>query len=126
MFVNVISAKEDSSIFGLYNFCSRSLRGILSIFSSILKGVGGCLLDGEKLDQVYLPPGIAHGFCVLSDSAQIFYKCTEFYLPGDEGGLLWNDPDLGIKWPIGDPHVTARDTQWPCLKDLPEDHLPRL
>ena len=84
------------------------------------------LLDGEKLDQVYLPPGIAHGFCVLSNSAQIFYKCTEFYLPGDEGGLLWNDPDLGIKWPIVDPYVTARDTKWPCLKDLSEDHLPRL
>ena len=84
------------------------------------------VLDGDRFDQVYLPPGIAHGFCVLSETANVIYKCTEFYLPGDEGGLFWKDPDLGINWPTIEVHIATRDKEWPCLKAIPEHLLPRM
>jgi dTDP-4-dehydrorhamnose 3,5-epimerase len=70
--------------------------------------VGVELTDANHL-QFYIPPGYAHGFCVLSDSADFEYKCTDFYNPGDEVGLLWNDPDLAIDWPIDQPILSARD-----------------
>jgi dTDP-4-dehydrorhamnose 3,5-epimerase len=64
----------------------------------------GIVLSGEKQNQFYIPPGFAHGFLVLSDTAVFTYKCTEFYYPDDEGGIIWNDPALGIRWP--DPGIT--------------------
>lgn len=60
----------------------------------------GIELSEENKKQFYIPEGFAHGFLVLSDTAEFCYKCTDFYHPGDEGGLLWNDPDVGIEWPI--------------------------
>jgi dTDP-4-dehydrorhamnose 3,5-epimerase len=59
----------------------------------------GVLLSGEKQNQFYIPPGFAHGFLVLSDSAVFAYKCTDFYHPEDEGGIIWDDPSIGIRWP---------------------------
>ncbi len=59
----------------------------------------GIELTEENKKQFYIPEGFAHGFLVLSDIAEFCYKCTDFYHPGDEGGLAWNDPDIGIKWP---------------------------
>jgi len=59
----------------------------------------GVMLSGEKQNQFYIPQGFAHGFLVLSDTAVFAYKCTDFYYPDDEGGLFWNDPFVGIKWP---------------------------
>jgi dTDP-4-dehydrorhamnose 3,5-epimerase len=59
----------------------------------------GIVLSGEKQNQFYIPPGFAHGFLVLSDTAVFAYKCTEFYYPEDEGGIIWNDPAVGIRWP---------------------------
>lgn len=59
----------------------------------------GTELSEENKKQIYIPEGFAHGFLVLSDIAEFFYKCTDFYHPGDEGGLAWNDPELGIEWP---------------------------
>ena len=59
----------------------------------------GVILSGEKQNQFYIPEGFAHGFLVLSDAAVFAYKCTDFYYPHDEGGLIWNDPDIGIQWP---------------------------
>ena len=70
--------------------------------------VGVDLTDENNL-QFYIPPGYAHGFCVLSDVADFEYKCTEFYHPADEVGLLWNDPDLNIDWPIAQPVLSGRD-----------------
>lgn len=58
----------------------------------------GLILDSEKKNMFYIPEGFAHGFCVLSDEAVISYKCTDFYYPEDEGGLMWNDPAIGIDW----------------------------
>ena len=57
------------------------------------------ILSGEKQNQFYIPPGCAHGFLVLSETAVFAYKCTDFYYPEDEGGIIWNDPAVGIKWP---------------------------
>jgi len=62
----------------------------------------GEILSSENHKQLYVPPGFAHGFCVLSDVAEVFYKCTDFYHPESERTLLWNDPDLGIEWPLAE------------------------
>ncbi|WP_295619162.1 dTDP-4-dehydrorhamnose 3,5-epimerase family protein, partial [Chamaesiphon sp. GL140_3_metabinner_50] len=59
-------------------------------------------------------------FCVLSDSAEFLYKCTDFYVPGDEGGLIWNDPQLGIQWPIDTPVLSVKDAELPKLADVLE------
>lgn len=75
--------------------------------------------------QIYLAPGFAHGFCVLSDWADLHYKVSRNYDPGDEGGLHWNDPDIGIPWPNDNPIVTARDANYSKFKELTESRLPR-
>lgn len=62
----------------------------------------GVVLSAENKRQFYVPEGFAHGFLVLSDEAEFTYKCTRFYDPSDEGGIMWNDPDIGIEWPIGE------------------------
>jgi dTDP-4-dehydrorhamnose 3,5-epimerase len=74
---------------------------------------------------MYIPPGFAHGFCVLSDTALFAYKCTEFYLPECEGGILWNDPDLGIQWPLTDPILSVKDSRTAPLRSVPPDRLPK-
>lgn len=60
------------------------------------------ILSGDNHKQLYIPPGFAHGFLVLSRKAEIAYKCTDYYHPEDEGGIIWNDPTLGIQWPFND------------------------
>lgn len=67
------------------------------------------LLSAENFRQFYIPPGFAHGFCVLSDTAQIEYKCTDFYRPDDEFAIAWNDPEIGIVWPVSEPLLSLRD-----------------
>ena len=81
----------------------------------------GVTLSAENKKQFYIPEGFAHGFVVLSETAAFVYKCTRFYAPNDEGGLFWNDPAVGIKWPVGDgfePLLSEKDTKNPLLKDL--------
>lgn len=75
----------------------------------------GCELSEANRRQVYVPPGFAHGFCVTSDVAEVIYKCTEVYVPQDECTLLWNDPALGIKWPVPNPTVSAKDERGALL-----------
>jgi dTDP-4-dehydrorhamnose 3,5-epimerase len=77
----------------------------------------GVRLSGENHRQLYIPPGFAHGFCVLSESADFLYKCTDFYLPGDEYGIIWNDPDIGIEWPRMDFQLSDSDRVLPRLSD---------
>lgn len=80
----------------------------------------GVELSAENMKQFYVPKGFAHGYLVLSDEAEFCYKCTDFYHPGDEGGLLWNDPEIGIKWPIEEGMkviLNDRDSQWKGLSD---------
>lgn len=77
----------------------------------------GVHLSAGNRRMVYVPPGFAHGFCVLSDVAEVLYKTTEEYAPELERGIRWNDPDLGIEWPIEDPLLSERDAALPLLKD---------
>jgi dTDP-4-dehydrorhamnose 3,5-epimerase len=78
----------------------------------------GVRLSGENFRQLYVPPGFAHGFCVLSEVVDVEYKCTDFYDAADEIGLAWNDPDVGIEWPIRDPIISDKDRNLPALKNL--------
>ena len=78
----------------------------------------GVRLWGENFQQLYIPPGFAHGFCVLSAVVHVEYKCTDFYDAADEIGLAWNDPDVGIEWPIRDPIISDKDRRLPALKNL--------
>ena len=75
--------------------------------------------------MMYIPPGFAHGFLVLSDVADFIYKCTDYYHPESEQGILWNDPAIGIEWPIDDVQLSARDSNNPRLQDQPAERLPQ-
>lgn len=76
----------------------------------------GAILSEENKRQMWIPPGLAHGFLVLSDSADFLYKTTEYYAPQHERAILWNDPELAISWPLpGEPLLSAKDTIAPCL-----------
>lgn len=76
----------------------------------------GVHLSGQNHRQLYIPAGFAHGFCVLSDSALFSYKCSEIYHPGDEGGILWSDPEVKIDWPVMDPIISSKDQKLPGLR----------
>ena len=121
----------------------RVIRGnVFDVAVDLLKGSAtygkwfGIELSEENKKQFYIPEGFAHGFLVLSDIAEFCYKCTDFYHPGDEGGLAWNDPAIGVKWPevIGEYKGTAsaegyslkdgtklilseKDQKWPCMQN---------
>ena len=80
----------------------------------------GVELSAENMKQFYIPEGFAHGFLVLSDEAEFCYKCTDIYHPGDEGGLAWNDPEIGVEWPLEegvDLIISEKDQKWKGLKD---------
>jgi dTDP-4-dehydrorhamnose 3,5-epimerase len=77
----------------------------------------GVYLSDENHRQLYVPPGFAHGFCVVSENADFLYKCTDFYTPGDEYSIRWDDPQIGIEWPITDPLLSDKDARAPLLKD---------
>ena len=83
----------------------------------------GVELSAENKQQFYVPPGCAHGFCVLSEAALFAYKCTDLYNPEADGGIAWDDPDIGIRWPITSPLLSAKDERAPRLRDLPTDRL---
>lgn len=86
----------------------------------------GFELSDEGPRQLYMAPGIAHGFSVLSEFADLHYKVSRFYDAADEGGLLWNDADIDIRWPIANPVVSARDAAYPRLRELDARRLPHL
>ncbi len=81
-------------------------------------------LSDENLHSLWIPPGFAHGFCVLSDVADVIYKCTTLYDPTDDRGVAWNDPQIGIDWPAENPIISAKDTKWDVLSGKRSD-LPR-
>ncbi len=82
------------------------------------------ILSDQNHYQFYVPPGFAHGFCVISEFCDFEYKCTDFYHPEDEGSVAWNDPDLQIPWPVVNPQLSEKDSKALCLKDIPHDRLP--
>ena len=93
----VVDLRKDSETFGEWN---------------------GVILNSEKKNQLWVPPGFAHGFFVTSESADFEYKCTSFYDPNDEGSIIWNDPDLNIKWPSNTPIVSKKDQRASFFKDI--------
>ena len=78
----------------------------------------GVILSGENKKQFWVPAGFAHGFVVLSETADFEYKCTDYYDPSDEGSILWNDPDLNIPWPTDAPNLSEKDANAEKLVDL--------
>ncbi|QQR42051.1 dTDP-4-dehydrorhamnose 3,5-epimerase [Myxococcus xanthus] len=76
-------------------------------------------LSSDNRRQLWIPPGFAHGFCVVSDSADFHYKCTALYAPETERSVVWNDPDLAIPWPVSEPLLSPKDAQAPRLRDAP-------
>ena len=84
----------------------------------------GTILSEENNRQLFIPEGFAHGFCVLSETADVVYKCSELYDPDDEHGILWSDPTIDIVWPIENPILSEKDSQSPLLAEMPEELLP--
>lgn len=84
----------------------------------------GCFLSAENRQQLFVPAGLAHGFCVISETALFCYKCTDFYSPSTEFSLRWNDPAIGIQWPVVDPELSPKDAAAANLADFPLDRLP--
>lgn len=84
----------------------------------------GVTLSSENKRQFYVPAGFAHGFCVLSERALFSYKCTDFYSAESELGVAWNDPDIGIDWPIDAPKLSVKDAKNPGLNEIPMGELP--
>lgn len=95
MFDVVVDLRKDSPTFGQWD---------------------GYTLSSKNKHQLFVPTGFALGYCVTSDTADFMYKCTDYYFPEDEGGLAWNDPKVGIEWPIADPVLSAKDQKYPTLE----------
>jgi dTDP-4-dehydrorhamnose 3,5-epimerase len=81
----------------------------------------GYELDDERHHQFYVPVGFAHGFCVLSDIADVHYKLSSTYDGKTEAGIAWDDPDVGVEWPVNEPHVSQRDATAPRLAEIADD-----
>jgi dTDP-4-dehydrorhamnose 3,5-epimerase len=86
----------------------------------------GVELSDEGPRQLYMAPGLGHGFCVLSEFADLHYKVSRLYDHDDEGGMVWNDPQIGIRWPIDAPIVSKRDSLYPRLRELDRERLPHV
>lgn len=84
----------------------------------------GEVLSAENNQQMFIPEGFAHGFCVLSESADFIYKCTDFYHPEDDRGIMWSDKTIGVTWPVTNPIVSDKDSTLPRLHDISKELLP--
>ena len=81
-------------------------------------------LSAERQNQIFVPQGFAHGYVALSDSVQFLYKCSDFYDPTSEYGIIWNDPDLAISWGVANPLVSEKDAKYSTLAAMPREFLP--
>lgn len=86
----------------------------------------GVVLSSENRRQLFVPEGFAHGFCVLSETALFMYKCSDYYAPQDEGGIRWDDPELGIEWPVQTPILSERDRKYQELSRIDSQRLPAM
>lgn len=84
----------------------------------------GVILSGANKRQLFIPEGFAHGFCVLSETAHFSYKCSDIYHPEDEGGIIWSDSDINIRWPVSRPLISPKDGAFPMLRDFKAHQLP--
>jgi len=84
----------------------------------------GTILSEKNKHQLFIPEGFAHGLCVISETADVVYKCTDLYTTGDEYGILWSDPVIGIDWPVENPVLSEKDAESPRLMDVPEELFP--
>lgn len=123
---------------GMHYQCSRPQGKLVSAAEGVVFDVAvdirpgsatlgrwfGMELSAQNKRQLYIPAGFAHGFCVLSEVAAFAYKCTDYYVSQDEGGVLWNDPAIGIQWPVLAPLLSAKDQTYKCLADIPLTDLP--
>lgn len=85
----------------------------------------GVILSGDNHRQLFIPEGFAHGFCVLSEDAIFSYKCSDFYTPQDEFGIIWSDPDINIRWPIDNPALSKKDQCYNRLSGVNPSVLPK-
>lgn len=83
------------------------------------------VLSSKKQNQIYIPAGFAHGFLALTETVQFLYKCSDYYDPGDEFGVLWNDPALAIAWGSSSPILSEKDSRYPNLANISHDLLPK-
>ncbi len=117
-----VDLRMDSATFGKWDATVLAAPGFQAGDSpdtgAWMEAVAGARLDIGRHVQLWVPPGFAHGFWVLSDSATVEYKCTDYYYPEDEACLRWDDPDLAIAWPSGSPILSAKDRQGSSLADL--------
>ena len=84
----------------------------------------GAYLSAENMHQLYIPEGFAHGFCVTTDSAEFLYKCTDYYSPAEERGILWNDPDIDVSWPVSHALISDRDSALKTLSEMTNELPP--
>jgi dTDP-4-dehydrorhamnose 3,5-epimerase len=104
---------------------------VLDVVADVRSGspnFGKCLstvLSAESKNMIYIPAGLAHGFLVLSATAEFLYKCDDFYDPAEERGIIWNDPDLAIDWGIDIPILSKKDKLHPRLSEIPSELLPK-
>ena len=84
----------------------------------------GTILSEKNKHQLFIPEGFAHGLCVISETADVVYKCTDLYTTGDEYGILWSDPVIGVDWPVENPVLSEKDAESPRLMDVPEELFP--
>lgn len=82
------------------------------------------LLTADLQNQIYIPAGFAHGFVARTESVQFLYKCSDFYDPADEHGIVWNDPGLAIPWGVSNPLISEKDKKYPTLAEMPRELLP--
>ena len=86
----------------------------------------GCLLSADNHRQLFIPAGFAHGFCVTGESALFHYKCSAAYDPDSEVGIRWDDPEIGVEWPVDSPDISEKDSKALFLRDVPQERLPRM
>jgi len=84
----------------------------------------GSVLSEDNKEQLFVPEGFAHGFCVLSGTADVIYKCSDLYTPDDQYGILWSDPEIGIQWNVKEPLLSDKDSKCLKLSEVPEEYLP--
>ncbi len=134
---NISSSKKDV-LRGLHYQYPQSQGKLLQVLSGQVVDVAvdirvgsptfgqwvSAVLSDANHKQMYIPPDFAHGYCVTSETAVFSYKCTDFYNPTTEHGIIWNDPDLNIEWPIKEPVISAKDINYSRLKEIAPEKLP--